>query len=165
MCCTAWVCGGCASRVGNLVVLWATEEECPAADNNENGNNPASSSVPQRRPKLRWVMGPYWPVNIFITFPLIFGVSGWTFYRAIWLGTTDLGMTQRVTIIIMWSILTALMIVSLAMISCRDPGVLYRHLQPPNEDWRWNDQAMTYRPSSARFDRECQVVIEGFDHT
>ena len=63
------------------------------------------------------------------------------------------------------------------MISCRNPGILYRHSQqpqpPPSSDnnnteedeWRWNDQARSYRPKNARFDTECQVVIEGFDHT
>ncbi|KAL3905046.1 MAG: hypothetical protein SGILL_009833, partial [Bacillariaceae sp.] len=45
--------------------------------------------------------------------------------------------------------------------------VLYRHAEPPpdTDDWRWNDQAKTYRPPKSRFDRETQVVIEGFDHT
>ncbi|KAL7577586.1 hypothetical protein ACA910_015111 [Epithemia clementina (nom. ined.)] len=31
--------------------------------------------------------------------------------------------------------------------------------------WRWNDQALTYRPPGARFDPEVQAVVEQFDHT
>jgi hypothetical protein len=76
------------------------------------------------------------------------------------------------------------------MVSCRNPGILYRHAQPPptqsssssnttgneqheqqqqaqweSQQWRWNDQAKSYRPPKARFDPETQVVVEGFDHT
>jgi hypothetical protein len=55
------------------------------------------------------------------------------------------------------------------MVSWTNPGILYRQATVPegedDQDWRWNDQAKTYRPNHARFDNECQVVVEGFDHT
>mmetsp|Transcript_21876 Transcript_21876/g.62345 ORF Transcript_21876/g.62345 Transcript_21876/m.62345 type:complete len:187 (-) Transcript_21876:277-837(-) len=47
--------------------------------------------------------------------------------------------------------------------------VMYRYDERPEgeegQDWRWNDQAQTYRPKEARYDPECGVVVEGFDHT
>jgi hypothetical protein len=111
------------------------------------------------RPKLLWVMGPYWTVNLFITFPLILGASGWVCYRRV--------VGANIAIVVTWSLGTFLLVLSLSMISCRNPGILYRHSQPPphTENWRWNDQAKTYRPPQARFDPETQVVVEGFDHT
>mmetsp|Transcript_790 Transcript_790/g.1665 ORF Transcript_790/g.1665 Transcript_790/m.1665 type:complete len:319 (+) Transcript_790:77-1033(+) len=151
---------GClgADRVGNMAVLAQTTEVFE-----EEMADPESGEVTthrKKRPKLLWVVGPYWTVNMFVTFPLIFGVSGWMCYSRV--------IGSGLVIIISWSIGTFLMVFSLCMISCRNPGILYRHSQiPPNteEDWRWNDQARTYRPASSRFDSDCQVVVEGFDHT
>lgn len=151
---------GClgAGRVGNMAVLAQSVENFE-----EEIVDPETGQLTirqKKRPKLLCVVGPYWTVNLFITFPLIFGVSGWIGYKRI--------MTSNIAVIITWSIGTFLMVFSLCMISCRNPGILYRHSQIPTtveEEWRWNDQAKTYRPASSRFDTECQVVVEGFDHT
>lgn len=149
-----------ADRVGNFAVLAQSAEEYddPEVD-------PASGEVVathrKKRPKLLWVCGPYWTVNVCITFPLIMAVSGFIAYRRVFAGA-------HYAVQITWVVGTCFLLGSLAMISCRNPGILYRHSQPPpgtEEDWRWNDQARTYRPSKARFDPECQAVIEGFDHT
>jgi len=32
-------------------------------------------------------------------------------------------------------------------------------------EWRWSDQAQTYRPPGSAYDRDCGVVIEDFDRT
>ena len=151
---------GClgAGRVGNMAVLAQTTESVK-----EEICDPATGRLTTRqkeRPKLLWVVGPYWTVNIFITFPLLFGVSGWILFAKI--------INSNLPVIITWSIGTFFMVFSLCMISCRNPGILYRHAQMPRdaeEEWRWNDQARTYRPATSRFDSECQVVVEGFDHT
>ncbi|OEU18746.1 hypothetical protein FRACYDRAFT_237026 [Fragilariopsis cylindrus CCMP1102] len=164
-----WGCLG-VGRVGNMSILAQTTENYDEeVIDNETGQVIIRNKT---RPKLLWVMGPYWTVNIFITFPLIIGVSGWICYFRV--------SKSHLAIIITWSIGTFLLIISLCMISCCDPGILYRHAQAPTpnnnnnnnntddieaEDWRWNDQARTYRPSDAKFDSECQVVVEGFDHT
>ena len=77
-------------------------------------------------------------------------------------------MDQHIVVMITWGICTFLLIISLAMVSWSNPGILYRYAQPPEGEggsWRWNDQASTYRPSHAKFDSDCQVVVEGFDHT
>lgn len=148
-----------ADRVGNLSVLAQSTEEY-----DEPEVDPESGVVlathRKTRPRLLWVCGPYWTVNLFVTFPLILVVSGYVGYRRVF---RDSNIVVQIT----WLLGTCLLTVSLAMISCRNPGVLYRHSQAPpgTEDWRWNDQARTYRPPKARFDPECQVVIEGFDHT
>lgn len=147
-----------AKRVGNFSVLAQTQETY-----DEPIQDPATGAVTghrkKQRPKLLCVIGPYWTVNIFITFPIILIASGWVCYRRI--------IGAHIAVIITWSIGTLLLIVSLLMVSCRNPGILYRYHQPPPgaENWRWNDQARTYRPPKARFDPECQAIINGFDHT
>ena len=150
---SAYFCG-CAGRVGNLVVLAQTMEEIND-DDDDDGNNQRQK---QQRPKLLWVVGPYWPVNLCLTFPLIIGISFWTCYTRV--------VGNHIAVVITWSICTGFLIFALLMVACKDPGVLYRQKQLPAgaEDWRWNDQARTFRPPQARFDPECQVVVEGFDH-
>jgi hypothetical protein len=173
-----------AGRVGNMAVLAQTIEEYHERTINQVTGE--ESIQRKKRPKLLWVIGPYWTVNFFITFPLILGVSAWVGYRRI--------VYAHVSIVISWTIGTFLLLFSLCMVSCRNPGILYRHAQPPqtqsprtqssssnttgneqheqqqqaqweSQQWRWNDQAKSYRPPKARFDPETQVVVEGFDHT
>jgi len=160
VCFSAYVCGCLgARRVGNLAVLAQTTEEYDHLELiNEETNEYRTTR--KTRPKLLWVIGPYWYVNLCLTFPLIVGISLWTAMRHI--------MDSFLVVQVTWSAATLLMIFSLIMAGCRNPGVLYRHSHPPpntRESWTWNDQAKTYRPSSARFDPECQAIIEGFDHT
>ena len=54
--------------------------------------------------------------------------------------------------------------VSLFYTGCRDPGILPRMREPPADNWRWNDQAQTFRPPGAVYDSECGAVVEEFDH-
>ena len=156
--CSALVCGCLgADRVGNMAVLAQTTEVYDHVQWNEETGFQSTSR--RRRPKLLWVLGPYWPINLFLTYPLILGVSALVGWNQV--------QHAHLAIIISWSACTLCLIISLGMISCRNPGILYRHEQrpPDSADWRWNDQSRTYRPPYARFDPECQVVIEGFDHT
>lgn len=149
-----------ANRVGNMSILsQSTENYEEEITDNETGRVMVRN---KERPKLSCVVGPYWSMNFCITFPLIIGVSGWICYSKV--------SKAHIIVVVTWSIGTVLLLFSLSMISCRNPGILLRHSQIPSniqtpEDWRWNDQARTYRPSKAKFDTECQVVIEGFDHT
>jgi hypothetical protein len=139
--------------------LATTTEEYDHLHVNEDTGEQTTSR--QQRPKLLWVVGPYWPVNVFITFPLILGISFLTVFRGL--------RGQSIAVIITWSLCMFTLLFALTMVACRDPGILYRHDQrPPGEDaesWRWNDQSRTYRPVKAKFDPECAVVIEDFDHT
>lgn len=159
VCCSAIFCGCIgAGRVGNLAVLAQTTEEYDHIEvvDDETGER---RTTRRKRPKLLWVVGPFWPVNLCITYPLIFGVSFLVGWRNIPYASAPFA--------IIFYILTGLLSVSLAMVACRNPGVLPRYSERPENaaDWRWNDQAKTYRPPKARFDPECQAVIEGFDHT
>lgn len=156
---TGLFCGGClkARRVGNMAVCRQRMEEYDAIETNEAGEH---TLVRRKRPKLLCMVGPYWPINFCLTWPLILGISGWTAWSRF--------PSQHIGVVISYSICVLLLIAALVMVSCSNPGILYRQAEPPVEeegDWRWNDQAKTYRPSHARFDNECQIVVEGFDHT
>ncbi len=102
------------------------------------------------------MVGPYWIVPAFFTYPIILIVSFWTARKVIY---------QHVALIAVWCTLTFIMILSLSLVACRNPGIMYRQVEMPGEGWLWNDQARTFRPKNAKFDPDCQAVIEGFDHT
>lgn len=82
LCCSAKVCPMLgASRVGNMIVLrqsqnW-TEEEVVDEETGE------LVKLKVSRPSLDIVVGPYWPMLVFVTYPLILGVSVWTFWGGI----------------------------------------------------------------------------------
>jgi hypothetical protein len=119
----------------------------------------------KKRPVLDLVVGPYWPMLFCVTYPLILGVSFLTAYFAIFIPG------QKWYIILVWSLLSFALCFSLFSVSCRDPGIMMRYHEPPNNisisdtTWRWNDESLSFRPRDAFYDPECAVVIEEFDHT
>jgi DHHC palmitoyltransferase len=142
-------CCRCAGRVGNMIVIRQGTEQY---------HDPITATTIQR-PKLRLVLGPYWMVLVFVTIPIFLLLSFHSVYNL----TDSSGILSAV-----WMIFTLGLFGSLIMVSCSDPGILYRHHVPPTgqeENWQWNDQALTYRPIHAKYDPECAVVIEKFDHT
>ena len=176
-----------AGRVGNMAILKEStivvEEVINDADDEEEGiesehdgartapssNGSAAAggngAVRTRRVhkrKIDYVVGPYWPMLLCITYPLIFAVSTWTFVSAILPGRHPL-------VTLVWATLTLGLIYALFGVAFRDPGILPRHRTPPvgsgRGEWRWNDQAQSYRPRGAIYDPDCAVVIEDFDHT
>jgi len=159
-CFSAIVCSSLgATRVGNFAVLkqsneWITEE----IPDEENGG---TKTVRSTRPRLDFVVGPYWPMLCMVTYPLILGVSGVTLISAIPRTDPLIG--------ILWAICTIGLIVALAMTACRDPGILPRYKNPPpnqeGNQWRWNDRALSFRPRGAWYDPDTAVIIEEFDHT
>lgn len=52
-------------------------------------------------------------------------------------------------------------LIALFMVSCRDPGLLERVMDPEagNGSFLWNEQVGSYRPPNALYCRECQVCI------
>ena len=141
LCLTACFCP-CAGRVGNMVVLSQTKD------------------------KLLCILGPYWMVLCFVTLPVLGALSVFVAYRTL--------SDMSVGIVIAWSICTGTMFTTLLLTGCRDPGILRRVQQiddsasgtsSVSSSWRWNDQSLTYRPSSAIYDSECACVIAEFDHT
>jgi len=160
VCCSAYVCGCLgARRVGNLAILAQTTEEYDHLEviNEETGEY---RTTRRTRPKLLWVIGPYW-YNLCILIVFLLGASV--------LMASPKNLAESTTVGLgMWSFVHLVMTFALIMAGCRNPGVLYRHSHPPpntDEVWTWNDQAKTFRPPTAMFDPECQAVIEGFDHT
>jgi hypothetical protein len=121
------------------------------------------------RPRLDIVVGPYWPMLCGITYPLIFGMSGWTLYSGLWHAKSP----APLVVWLLFVTLTVGLIVSLALTAFRDPGILLRTrtLVPnphnPHElaSWRWSDVADSYRPRDAWYDSDTAVIVEGFDHT
>jgi hypothetical protein len=111
------------------------------------------------RPRLDIVVGPYWPMLCFVTYPLILGVSGWTLVSGI------LRPGTSIVLQFVWTVCTLGLIVSLTRTAFRDPGIMYRQRQQKDATWRWSDQADTYRPRNAWFDMDTAVMVEGFDHT
>ena len=161
LCCSSLFCSLLgAQRIGNMVVLNSSMEWVEEVE-----EDPETGECKVRRytrPTLRCVVGPYWPMLLCVTYPLIFIVSGWAYYTALWPGK------KPVVVTVVWVLLTGGLIVALALTGCRDPGILYRHDSPPPQfenNWRWSDQAHSYRPRSAYFDSDTGVVVEEFDHT
>lgn len=161
LCCSAGVCSVLgAGRVGNMAVLHSSTELVEEVeDDDENGQQTVNR---YKRPKLNIVVGPYWPILIFVTYPIIFSVSAWAFVSQILPGNKPLPL------VFVWTVMTTALIVTLACTGCRDPGILYRVSNPPPQtenSWRWSDQALTYRPRGSFYDIDTAVVVRGFDHT
>ncbi len=151
---SAWICPLLgAGRVGNMAVLKQSTVYHEVKRND-------GSIERIERPNLQCVLGPYWVVPVLITYPIILVLTFMAARKV---------RSQHIALIVVWSVLTLILILSLSLVACRDPGILYRQRQIPQDDdggdWRWNDQAQTFRPKSANFDPECQAVIDGFDHT
>lgn len=146
-----------ATRVGNMVVLRSSQAKIEdTAIDPETGERTVREVL--TRPKLDIVVGPYWPMMLCVTYPLIFGVSGWTLM--------SISSSQKpILLVLIWFLCTSTLIFALAFTACRDPGILYRTRESVNESWRWNDPADTYRPPGSWYDGDTAVVVEGFDHT
>eukprot|EP00591_Stephanopyxis_turris_P012019 CAMPEP_0195517646 /NCGR_PEP_ID=MMETSP0794_2-20130614/11176_1 /TAXON_ID=515487 /ORGANISM="Stephanopyxis turris, Strain CCMP 815" /LENGTH=301 /DNA_ID=CAMNT_0040646481 /DNA_START=191 /DNA_END=1096 /DNA_ORIENTATION=- len=153
-----------AKRLGNMVVI---KESVYYDENNENDeeqggeNNEGGGGGRTRKYKMDMVVGPYWPVLFFVTYPLVYGVSLLTAFSAI--------PHKHPGIIALWAFCTVALWLALFNVSCRDPGILKRRREPPPDRdqgarWRWSDQAQTYRPRGAYYDADCAVVVDGFDH-
>jgi DHHC palmitoyltransferase len=179
-----------ASRIGNMVVLASKMEEVedPYFDDSSAPLRGRNRNVPKiNRPRPTWIVGPFFLYTMFVTIPLLGGLSLFTaFYRFLGDGGTDLAF------IMIWLLLNIVLFVSLFQVSCTDPGILHRYEAIPlnstflsgdgkqawhhsratansasarsNVRWIWNDQALTFRPQRAKYSSDCAVIIEEFDH-
>ena len=146
-----------ATRVGNMAVLKSSQEWVEEMEIDEETNEQILRRY--TRPRLDIVVGPYWPMLCFVTYPLILGVSGWAFVAVITRPGTSIVLR------FVWFVCTMALIIALGRTAFRDPGILYRQRVQKDATWRWSDQADSYRPRHAWFDMDTAVVIEGFDHT
>jgi len=132
-----------------------------ADDNDIEEQIPLSSEPPSRTrthtTRIDYVVGPFWPMYLFVTWPLVLCVSGLTLLTAL--------PHKHPFVILAWFVATTLLFWSLFNVGCRDPGILRRTSKAPAADWRWNDRALTYRPRRAIYDTDCACIIEDFDHT
>jgi len=158
----------------NTVVVDKEERQLSRQSNNTTDAKTTPDATPKqlvRKREIQLVVGPYWPLLIFITYPLIFGMSAFTLYRGI--------PGKPLFIQILWAILTVQLIRSLFNTGFRDPGVLPRRMTVPSakensnglrlvhnsRSWKWDDRAHSYRPKNSTYCPECKVVVEEFDHT
>jgi hypothetical protein len=147
----SYLCCKRAGRIGNMVVLYETST---SSNDSQNGNDDPTTTI--SRPVI--MVGPHWPMMVCVTYPIIFGVSLATFVLEI--------RNQHVALVAIWSVMTILLILALAGVACRNPGIFRRHAEvPEGEEWIWNDQGKTFRPRKAKYDSECAVVVDGYDHT
>ena len=125
MCC-------CCERVGNMVVLL----ERKGAHGVRN---------------LICVLGPYWPVMLFVTFPLIGLVAA---------GVGVLLLPKvHIAITVGFFILVAVTAISLGFTACRDPGILRRYAEKPEgSNWVYSNQARSFKPRGAIYCSDCGVV-------
>mmetsp|Transcript_18324 Transcript_18324/g.53563 ORF Transcript_18324/g.53563 Transcript_18324/m.53563 type:complete len:218 (-) Transcript_18324:181-834(-) len=132
----------CFRRVGNLVVLF----QLPAK--------------PGETPRLLCVVGPYWPMMMCITTPLILApcvgvvIYAWPFVHY--------------GVIIGFCCFAAFTLTALWCTACSNPGLVPRYEErPPHADsnWSWNDQTRTFRPRTARYVDDCGVLVDRYDHT
>ena len=158
ICCSGLICSRLgAGRVGNMAVLKQSMEWVEIVEQDEETGEETVRRY--QRPRLDCLVGPYWPMMLCVTYPLILGVSLWTAVVAM--------PGKNVLLQAFWGCCTLGLIYALAMTACTDPGILYRHAQPPpqNENaWRWSDQGQTYRPRGSYYDTDCALVIEEYDH-
>jgi len=158
-CCSAIVCSMIgAGRVGNMAVLKQSTEWVEEVVEDDTGETKTKRFT---RPKLVFVAGPYWPMLLLVTYPLILGVSGVTLVTVI--------PNKHPMIGLAWGVLTIGLISALALTAFRDPGILPRYENPPpqadDSGWRWNERAHSYRPRNAWYDPDTAVIVEEFDHT
>ena len=95
----------------------------------------------------KWMMGPFWPMLLLITYPLIFGVSGWCYITVV----SKFAFYEQFS----WICMTLTLIISLGLTSFRNPGIWERKHEREQASWIWNDQGRTWRPRGARYDHEC----------
>lgn len=113
--------------------------------------------------QIEYIVGPYWPMLCFVTYPLVLGISIWTAKSAVFVSEFNPMLAC------VWSILTFGLVMCLFLVSCSDPGVLQKRSSIPegqtSAHWRWNDRVQSYVPRGAVYDPDCAVVVEQFDHT
>lgn len=141
-----------ARRLGNMLVLDA------ARRTDEEGEEVVL-------PPLRRVVGPYWPMMAFVTYPLILGVSGMVLWRVFL--KPEGGISGHVPLFLTWAAMTVSLVVALFFTACGDPGILVRVGNVASAErgaCRWEERSLSYRPRRAAYDTDCGVVVEEFDH-
>lgn len=105
--------------------------------------------------RVLWIVaGPYWHWALLITAPIILASSA-----VVSLSWVDDSVQQAYWSVVVWTVL------SLLAVSLSDPGMLPYFDTKPTESWIFSQQTKAYRPPGALYSRDCNVIIEDFDHT
>lgn len=158
----------CCFRLGNFTVL--CEKQTMKESVHRSGSLPLHMGMASRRVPVLMV-GPFWPFCLVVTvaptvlIPVLIFIVFW--------------QVVHIAIMLVLAALTITSLLSLACVACRDPGILrLTRTEPPEsldakqkkdrarrlDSWTWNDQAQTWRPSGAVYDKDVNVVIQKFDH-
>jgi len=144
---------GCASHCANACCC----SLCPKIGN----MTPLLQTVDKHtgKPKIWCMVGPFWPVLIFITCPLILGISG--------LLAAFILPKLHMSVGIVLALLVLITMGALCATACVDPGLIVRHAERPavgGENWYFSDVAKTFRPPRAAYCHMCRVVVQDMDH-
>lgn len=107
--------------------------------------------------------GPCWPFCMFVTVPMILGISALVVYFLI-LDDSFANLPWWLVVIYVPAVCVVLLL--LFCVSCRDPGLMERVTdeEAGQGGWFWNEQVGSYRPPGALYCRECGVLIQEYDH-
>jgi hypothetical protein len=176
-------------RVGNMVVLKERKNwlQIPTLVNERNciQEDPPNSSIAScsnirhmdtHTTYYSLVLGPYWPVLMFVTLPVItlssILVALYFVYKNPWFTSSPLSQSTEmgnvywiIAFIAVWTLSTMGLYLSLLYTSLVDPGILPRFTERPDNSWRWNDQGQSYIPPRAVYEPDCKVVIDEYHHT
>jgi len=165
---SGYVCGLLnAGRVGNMAILKESHVMVDEIVQDEEVEDGAVRTRKVSKRQIDLVVGPYWPMMMFVTYPLILVISFWTAAMAVFVPN------YNIFVVIFWSAMTFGLCFSLFSVAFRDPGILPKYKDIPfSEDgnqarssWRWNDLAQSYAPRGSSYDPDCAVIVEEFDHT
>jgi len=129
----------CSRRLGNMFILLEKSDGSPCI-----------------------VAGPCWPFCMGVTVPLILGISALVCIFILF--NNYVGLPRWVAYV--YIVVMGLSMITLFMVSCRDPGMMERvtDAEAGEGGWFWNEQVGSFRPPGALYCRECEVLIEGYDH-
>uniref|UniRef100_A0A7R9ZLJ7 Palmitoyltransferase n=1 Tax=Craspedostauros australis TaxID=1486917 RepID=A0A7R9ZLJ7_9STRA len=136
--CNSWFCC-CAKRMGNMFVLCSRPDGTPVV-----------------------IAGPCWSFCLFVTVPLIVGISGAVAYFVI----IDESSPLPFWIAYIYFPVIGFVLAALFCVSCQDPGLMerVRDEEAGQGGWFWNEQVGSFRPPGALYCRECGVLIQDYDH-
>jgi hypothetical protein len=137
--CSTCMCCACFPKIGNMTpLLWGAKKA--------NGYR-----------KLLCMVGPFWPVLVFVTYPLIFLITG---------AVANFCLPHiHMAFTIITAIGFGIVVVSLGLTAFVDPGMAPVTKVKPGPGWSYSDQAKTFRPKHAFYCNMCKVVIQEYDHT
>lgn len=109
------------------------------------------------------IAGPCWPFCVFVTVPLILGISVVISYYMI-IDKTRFNLP--IWLLALYYPILIFTLVALCCVSCRDPGLMERVTDEEAGEggWFWNEQVGSFRPPGALYCRECGVLIQDYDH-